>query len=389
MSTDSSDVSSPLLFEKSIPRSLFTYDVIIIGSGPSGLFAAFQAGMLDLKCLILEAQDIIGGQCSILYPEKAIYDIPASPNIKAQELIDNLLAQIRPFNYEIFTNCRVIDIQKYSSSNSPNSADQDSTSQDCASRNDVSKDDASKEQFYFEVKCQNARIFRARTILISTGGGAFEPNRPPIENIRSFEDVSVFYQVKDKSLFQDKVIAIAGGGDSAVDWALELFDVAKRIFFIHRRNKFRAAQHNIDTLMKLSGQFPDKLIMMIPYQLHDLEGYDQKIQRLIIHHEDLSRVNLEIDVLLPFFGFKSSSEDILRYELDAEGHSIKVHYSTMETSRSGIFAIGDICSYDGKLKLILSGFSEGAIAMHAIRHYIHQKPMHFEHSTTKFTKLLH
>ena len=324
-------------------------DVLIVGAGPVGLFAVFELGQLGIKSCVVDCLDEIGGQCIALYPEKPIYDIPAYPEIKAEELIINLKNQIKPFRPNFFLNQKVEKI--------------------------------SEEIGSFNITTSKNNIINAKCILIAAGNGSFGPNRPPIENIEKFENKSIFYHIKKKSMFENKIIAIAGGGDSAVDWALELLSTAKKIFFIHRREKLRAAPSNVKKLRKLVGQ---KLELVIPFQLDSIIGENGVIDKLILKDLDDKKKEIEIDYFLPFFGLSTELGPIKEWELQMEKNILKVDQSTCKTSTEGIYAIGDICTYPGKLKLILTGFSEAAIAAHdCFKRVFPNKVLHFEYSTTK------
>ncbi len=324
-------------------------DVLIVGAGPVGLFAVFELGQLGIKSCVVDCLDEIGGQCIALYPEKPIYDIPAYPEIKAEELIINLKNQIKPFRPNFFLNQKVEKI--------------------------------SEEIGSFNITTSKNNIINAKCILIAAGNGSFGPNRPPIENIEKFENKSIFYHIKKKSMFENKIIAIAGGGDSAVDWALELLSTAKKIFFIHRREKLRAAPSNVKKLHKLVGQ---KLELVIPFQLDSISGENGVIDKLILKDLDDKKKKIEIDYFLPFFGLSTELGPIKEWELQMEKNILKVDQSTCKTSTEGIYAIGDICTYPGKLKLILTGFSEAAIAAHdCFKRVFPNKVLHFEYSTTK------
>ncbi len=324
-------------------------DVLIVGAGPVGLFAVFELGQLGIKSCVVDCLDEIGGQCIALYPEKPIYDIPAYPEIKAEELIINLKNQIKPFRPNFFLNQKVEKI--------------------------------SEEIGSFNITTSKNNIINAKCILIAAGNGSFGPNRPPIENIEKFENKSIFYHIKKKSMFENKIIAIAGGGDSAVDWALELLSTAKKIFFIHRREKLRAAPSNVKKLRKLVGQ---KLELVIPFQLDSIIGENGVIDKLILKDLDDKKKKIEIDYFLPFFGLSTELGPIKEWELQMEKNILKVDQSTCKTSTEGIYAIGDICTYPGKLKLILTGFSEAAIAAHdCFKRVFPNKVLHFEYSTTK------
>ena len=324
-------------------------DVLIVGAGPVGLFSVFELGQLGIKSCIVDCLDEIGGQCSALYPEKPIYDIPAYPVINAQELILNLNKQIKPFNPKVLLNQQVEKIIDLDNS--------------------------------FKVFTSSNYEISTKCIFIAAGNGAFGPNKPPIKNIEKFENKSVFYSVKNKSIFDDKTIAIAGGGDSAVDWAIELSKNAKKIFFIHRREKLRASPQNVETHKSLEKKIVE---FIIPFQLDSINGKNGEITDLIVKDLDNNKKKITTDFFLPFFGLSNDLGPIKNWELEIEKNILKVDQSTCKTSKDRIYAIGDVCTYNGKLKLILTGFSEAAIAAHDCYNTVHpEKVLHFEYSTTK------
>ncbi len=329
------------------------YDIAIIGAGPSGLFVPFIAGMKKLSCVIFEALDFIGGQCTALYPEKPIYDIPSQPNITAKELISNLELQFSRFSPKINLGESILNY--------------------------------TKEGDIFTLNTSKQRSFKARSIVIATGGGKFTPNRPPLENIEKFEEKSVFYAVPNKSIFAGKKVAIAGGGDSAVDWAISLSEVAEKVFFIHRRDKFKASPESIAILEEIA--LTGKLEFVIPYQLKALKGHDGKLEEVILSNLQNEEKSLRADFLLPFFGLATDSSLIDVFALEKLDGLIKVSQSNMKTSKEGIYAVGDIANYEGKLKLILSAFAEVASAVYDIKKYLSpNEPQHFQHSTSFFAK---
>jgi thioredoxin reductase (NADPH) len=328
-------------------------DVVIIGSGPVGLFAIFQCGMLGLKCETVDTLDHTGGQCIALYPEKPIYDIPACPGILAADLIAKLEEQIKPFHPRFHLNQKVVHVEKL------------------------------ENEEKWKVITSKGVCFKTKTILIAAGVGAFGPNRPPLDNLESFEGKSVFYYVKNREKFRDKTLVIAGGGDSAVDWALSLHDVARKIYIVHRRSKFRAHEASIQ---QLEGLCETSLTIekIIPYQLSGLSGSDGQLSEVIIKSMSGETRCLKTDVLLAFFGLSMNLGPILEWGLGTEKNHIEINAFTAQTNQEGIYAIGDVATYPHKLKLIMTGFSEAAHAAHAIRQYIYpHKVFHFEHSTTK------
>ena len=326
-------------------------DLVIIGAGPVGLFSCFEAGMLKIKSHIIDTLEFTGWQCTALYPEKPIYDIPAHPNILAADLISNLEEQIKPFEPKIHLNQRVEEVKKLENGS------------------------------FLVTTSKNTKI-EAKAIIIAAGCGAFGPNRPPIAGIEEFEGKSIFYAVKSKQDFTGKKVAIAGGGDSAVDWAISLQEVVDKLYVIHRRSRFRCAPESADKLKQLADA--GKIEMVTPYQLKSLEGENGNLSKVIL--EDLDGKNKEIDaeILLPFYGLRMELGPIANWGLNINKNLIDVDPSTMQTSEPGIYAIGDIINYKNKLKLILTGFSEAAQACHDIYNIIYpDTPFHFEYSTSK------
>lgn len=330
--------------------NIYSTDIAIIGAGPTGLFAVFEAGMLKMKTVVIDALDFVGGQCRALYPEKPIYDIPAHPSILADDLIKNLEKQAEPFKPEYLLGQQVTEL-------SGNIGD-------------------------FTLVTSKGNTVKAKAIIIAGGAGSFGPNRPPMQNLESFEGKSVFYLVNSKEFYRDKTIVIAGGGDSAVDWAINLYDIAKKIYFVHRRDKFRAAPESCDQLQKLAKT--DKLEMVIPYQLESLTGENGIINEVIVKDLEGNTKGLKADYLLPFFGLSMDLGPIANWGLNLDKKVILADQSTMQTSSPGIYAVGDIATYKNKLKLILNGFAEAATAAYDIYNIVYPDvALHFEYSTSK------
>jgi thioredoxin reductase (NADPH) len=326
-------------------------DVAIIGAGPVGLFAVFECGMLQISCHVIDALDVVGGQCAALYPEKPIYDIPGYREIAGEALVERLMAQAAPFAPQYHLGQQVTKL-------------------------------AALEGGGWHLETSRGIAIDARAVIIAAGCGAFGPNRPPLAGIEDFEGQSVFYLVQRRADFKGKRLVIAGGGDSAVDWAVSLAELAEKIYFVHRRAKFRAAPESVDRLQRLSES--GKVEFVIPYQLHGLEGRDGQLDAVIASTLKGEIRRLEADVLLPFFGLSMELGPIADWGLALEHHTIVVDPADSQTSLPGIFAIGDISSYPNKLKLILCGFSEAAMASHAIYKLIHpDEALHWEYSTTK------
>jgi thioredoxin reductase (NADPH) len=324
-------------------------DVAIIGAGPVGLFAVFELGMLKLTSVLIDALSEVGGQCAALYPEKPIYDIPAHPAIDAGELVAQLERQIAPFHAPRLLGLRVVGL-----SGAPGA---------------------------FVLTTDNDETVRAKAVVIAAGAGAFGPNRPPLDGLEKYEaSGAVQYYVRRREDFRGRRVVIAGGGDSAVDWALALKDIA-RVAVVHRRAKFRAAPESAAQLDAAAQN--GEIELVIPYQLHALHGDDALTEVEVATLQGETR-RLPADVLLPFFGLSMDLGPIAAWGLDAELHHVKIDPSTCATSMPGVFAIGDVATYPGKLKLILQGFSEAAIAAHAIFGVVHPgEALHFEYSTTK------
>ena len=301
-------------------------DVIIIGAGPVGLFAVHQLGIKGLKSIVIDNLDKAGGQCIELYPDKPIYDIPAVPECTGEELTKNLLEQIKPFKTEFFYNERV--------------------------------DEVSKDNNDWVVKTNNNNQFTAPNIIIAGGVGSFEPRKLTLKEAEKYEGKSVFYSVKDKNFFKEKNISIFGGGDSALDWALELSKFSK-INLIHRREEFRGAPHTLTEIKKLEKD--GKISIKTPCQLKSIEG-DKSIKSITIKFDDGKTEKIITDTILSFFGLIMKLGPIAEWGLNMDKKTIEVNSENFETNKKGIFAAGDICSYPGKLKLILSGFHEVALA---------------------------
>jgi thioredoxin reductase (NADPH) len=325
-------------------------DVAIIGAGPVGLFAVFQCGMLRMRSILVDALDAIGGQCTALYPEKPIYDIPAYPAIDAQGLIAQLERQIVPFAPGLLLGRRVETL--------------------CRSGGG------------FVLGTSRGDRLRAKAVVIAAGAGAFGPNRPPLEGIDRYEaSGAVRYLVSRRDEFAGKRVVIAGGGDSAVDWALSLKDVAA-VTVVHRRPKFRAAPESAARLTAAAEA--GELALAIPYQLHALAGDGAVLNGVVLSTLAGETRTVPADHLLAFFGLSTELGPIAAWGLGLDRHHIAVTAATCETSLPGVYAIGDVATYPGKLKLILQGFSEAAMAAHAMHERVFPgTALHFEYSTTK------
>ena len=325
-------------------------DVAIIGAGPVGLFAVFQCGMLGLRCHVLDALGEVGGQCAALYPEKPIYDIPAFSRIDAAELIERLREQAAAFVPVYHLGHPVERLTPLANGR-------------------------------FRLETAAASV-EAGAVVIAAGVGAFGPNRPPLPGIEGFEGTSVFYLVTRRESFRGRRVVIAGGGDSAVDWALSLAEVADAVMVVHRRAKFRAAPESVARLERLA--VAGRVELVVPSQLHALEGEDGRLAAVVVDDLRGGTRRLAADVLLPFFGLTQELGPIARWGVALDKHQIAVDPATAMSSVRGIFAIGDIASYPGKLKLILSGFAEAALAAHALFPLVRPgTALHWEYSTTK------
>ena len=301
-------------------------DVLVIGAGPVGLFVVHQLGLIGLKSEVVDNLDKIGGQCIELYPDKPIYDIPAIPECTGKTLTEGLLEQIKPFKTNFHLNERVEEIQK--------------------------------EENNWKIQTSGKKTFIAPNIIIAAGVGAFEPRKFSIKDAEKFENNGVFYSVKDKNLFKNKKVCIFGGGDSALDWAIELSKFSN-VTLVHRRDEFRGAEHSSKVAKDLEKK--GKLKIRTPYQISSIQGKDT-ITSITIKDDKEKTEEIETDYVLGFFGLIMKLGPIAEWGLNIDKKTIPVNTENFQTNKKGIFAIGDICNYPGKLKLILSGFHEGALA---------------------------
>ena len=325
-------------------------DVVIVGAGPVGLFAVFECGMVRLNCHVVDVLDDLGGQCTALYPEKPIYDIPGFPRVAAAELIVRLRAQAAPFKPVYHLGEQVQALEPATGG-------------------------------FWRLTTSKGTVIQAKAVIVAAGVGAFGPNRPPLEGIEAYEGKSVFYFVTQREKFRGKKVVIAGGGDTAVDWALSLSEIAAHVSVIHRRDKFRAAPESEARLKSLAKA--GTIDLVVPYQLAGLEGAGGELSSVVVSSLDGGTRKIAADVLLPFFGLSMSLGPIADWGIALERNQVVVDPSTSATSASGIFAVGDVVTYPGKLKLILTGFSEAAIAARSAYALIHpETPLHFEYSTT-------
>ena len=308
-------------------------DALIIGAGPTGLFCAHQLKLIGLNCEIVDNLDKIGGQCIELYPDKPIYDIPAIPECTGEELTKNLIKQLKPFNIKFHLNERVEEVKKDNSS--------------------------------WIIKTSNGTIFETPNVIIAGGVGSFEPRKFTVKECEKFENKSIFYSIKNKEIFKNKSVTIFGGGDSAIDWTIELSKTAK-VNLVHRRDEFRGSQANVNILKELAKQ--EKIGLFTKYQLKNIKGTNV-LENIEIVHENGDVKNIKSDFVLGFFGLIMQLGPIANWGLNLDKKTIQVDTEKFETNQKGIFAIGDICNYPGKLKLILSGFHEGALAARACFKY--------------------
>ena len=301
-------------------------DALIIGAGPTGLFTAHQLKLIGLNCEVVDNLDKIGGQCIELYPDKPIYDIPAIPECTGEELTNNLIEQIKPFSFNFHLNDRVQELKK--------------------------------EDKDWIVKTTNGKEFQTPNVVIAGGVGSFEPRKFPTKSAERFDGTSVLYSIKDKTIFKDKSVAIFGGGDSALDWAIELSNTSK-VSLIHRRDEFRGAPASVQKIKELSEK--NVINLFTKYSIKDVKG-NGSLEEVEIKSEEGEIKILKADYVLGFFGLIMQLGPIAEWGLNLDKKAIPVNTENFETNKKGIFAIGDICTYPGKLKLILSGFHEGALA---------------------------
>lgn len=325
------------------------YDITVIGGGPTGLFTAFYGGMRQASVKIIESLPQLGGQLSALYPEKYIYDVAGFPKVRAQELVDNLKEQMAQFNPTVVLEQAVESVEKQADG--------------------VFKLRTDKEDHF------------TKTIIITAGNGAFQPRRLDLPDAQKFEKSNIHYFVDDMKKFAGQKVVVCGGGDSAVDWALMLEDIAEKVYIVHRRDKFRAHEHSVENLKN------SKVIIKTPYVPAELITNNEKVTQIVLENpDDETKEAIDLDALIVNFGFISSLGPIKEWGLDIQKNSIVVN-SKMETNIPGIYAAGDICTYDGKVKLIASGFGEAPTAVNNAKSYMDPKarvqPLH---STSLFNK---
>lgn len=326
-------------------------EVAIVGAGPAGLFAVFQCGMLGLACHVVDALPAVGGQCAALYPEKPIYDIPGHEEVAAGALIESLARQAAPFRPVYHLGQVVRGLSGRAGSG-------------------------------FELATSAGTRIYAQAVIVASGGGSFQPNRPPLPGIEGYEGTSVHYAVTRRETFRGKRVVIAGGGDAAVDWALALSASGASVALVHRRSRFRAAPAILESLETAAAA--GHVDMVVPFQLAALEGDGRRLEAVFVRSMAGETRRLAADFLLPFFGLATDSSTLAGLGLVTDKGTIPVDPASMATKRPGVFAIGDAVSYPGKLKLILCGFAEAAMAAQAVYALARpDQPRHFEHSTNR------
>jgi len=339
------------------PDNPIKTDVVVIGAGPCGLFNAFELGLLDMKCHFIDILDRPGGQCAELYPEKPIYDIPAYPEISGQELTDRLMEQIAPFDPVFHFQQMAESVEKLGTDEAP----------------------------LWRLTTDIGTVFEAKVIVISAGGGSFMPKKPPIPGIEEYEDTSVFYSVRKRDAFKGKKVVVVGGGDSALDWTLNLQELTESMTLIHRRDSFRA---HLDSVNKMFAKVEEGAMRFEMGQVKELKGENGQLTSIIVENKnketkEVTQTEIECDVLLPFFGLTMKLGPIAEFGLNLNENLIPVDTEKFETSAPGIFAVGDINHYPGKLKLILSGFHEAALmSRQAFRYIYPDAKLKFEYTTS-------
>jgi thioredoxin reductase (NADPH) len=327
-------------------------DAIIIGAGPVGLFAVFELGLLDIKAHLVDILPKIGGQCAELYPEKPIYDIPGFPVITGQELVHNLTKQIQPFEPTFHLGEMVEGLETLGTAEKP----------------------------LFRVATDAGTVLEAKVVVIAAGGGSFQPKRPPTPGVEAYEGRSVFYSVRKMEHFRSRRVVIAGGGDSALDWALNLHPIASRVTLVHRRDEFRAAPHSVNSMRALVA---DNRMDLAIAQLAGLKGAEGQLSAVTLRGADQATFDLECDDLLAFYGLTMKLGPVAEWGLNLHENLVPTDTERFETNVPGIFAVGDIITYPGKLKLILSGFHEAALAAQKAHRYVFpDKKLLFQYTTS-------
>ena len=329
-------------------ENIIKTDAVIIGAGPVGIFAVFELGLVDIKCHVIDILDRAGGQCTELYPEKPIYDIPGLAIVTGQELTDKLMEQIKPFGAEFHFSQRVETLERLDGG--------------------------------FRVTTDAGTAIEAKVVVIAAGGGSFTPKRPPLPGIEGYEGKSVFYSVRKMDNFRGRDVLIVGGGDSALDWTLNLQPVAKSITLLHRRAEFRAAPASVQKMLTLveSGDIHFKL-----GQVTELHGTDGMLSSVTVKGADGATFEQPTEIMMPFFGLTMKLGPVADWGLELDENLIPVDTAKFETSEKRIFAVGDINTYPGKLKLILSGFHEAALMAQQAHKYVYpEKKLIFQYTTS-------
>jgi thioredoxin reductase (NADPH) len=324
-------------------------DVLIIGAGPCGLFAVFELGLLDIKAHLIDILEKAGGQCAELYPEKPIYDIPGLPIVTGQGLTENLMKQIEPFKPTFHLGEMVEAVERIGNPG-------------------------------FRITTDRGKVFEARTVVVAAGGGSFQPKRPPVPGIEAYEGTSIHYAVRKMDEFRDKRLLVVGGGDSALDWTLNLAPIARSLTLLHRRDQFRAAP---DSINKMRALLAEGKIDLKLGQITSLEGDNGVLRAAHAKPDKGDPYRIECDAMLPFFGLTMKLGPVANWGLNLVDDLIPVDTESFETNVPGIFAIGDINTYPGKLKLILCGFHEAALMAQKAHHYVYpDKRLVFQYTTS-------
>ncbi len=332
-----------------MPAEAIQTDMVIIGAGPCGLFAVFEAGLLGLRCHLVDNLDKVGGQCAELYPDKPIYDIPAVPRCTGQELVDSLMEQIRPFEPVFHLKQQASALKRQGNGN-------------------------------WRLETDAGTVLEAPVVVIAAGAGSFVPRRLPLPGAEAFEGRSLFYAVRRMETFRDRHVLVAGGGDSALDWVLNLEPIAASMALVHRRDDFRAAPDSVEKMRRLVTEGRMRLVIG---QITGLEGEGGQLRGVTVKGNDGSEGPVDCDTLLAFYGLKMELGPLADWRLNLDRNLIAVDTAAFETSEPGIFAIGDICTYPGKLKLILSGFHEAALmCQKAFRYCFPEQRLIFRYTTS-------
>ena len=327
-------------------------DAVIVGAGPVGLFAVFELGLLDIHAHLIDILPKAGGQCAELYPEKPIYDIPGFPTISGQGIVDNLMKQIEPFHPTFHFNEQVEGLEVLGTPEAP----------------------------LFRVTTDGGQVFEAKVVIIAAGGGSFQPKRPPVPGIEEYEGKSVFYAVRKMETFRGKRVLLVGGGDSALDWTLNLQPIAERVTLMHRRDDFRAAPHSVNGMRELVAAGKMDLIIG---QMTALKGDNGELSAVACKDNANQAFDVACDAMMPFFGLTMKLGPIAHWGLNLHENLLPVDTAKFETNAPGIFAVGDINTYPGKLKLILSGFHEVALAAQKAHRYVYpDKKLLFQYTTS-------